>query len=579
MIIGIDLGTTNSLVAIFEEGQPTLLPNAHGQLLTPSVVGLLPDGHLVVGAAARELRVTHPDRVASCFKRHMGSDMKMKLGGQEFSAIELSSLVLRALKEDAEKHLGKPVFEAVITVPAYFNELQRKATSTAGEMAGLKVRRIINEPTAAALAYGFHDRAADSKSFLVFDLGGGTFDVTVMELFEGTLQIMTTAGENFLGGEDFTEALALRLLKDAALPAEEVRSREPLRWARLLAECERAKRSLSDSDSTTIRIPDRDGRLDTEPVTVSRELLKSACSTLLQRLLLPTARALRDAELRPEAVTDIVLVGGATRSPLVQEWVKDYFRRDPLCRFNPDHVVALGAAVQAALIADDKAVEDMVMTDVCPFTLGVEISRRIGPNGRRENGYFMPIIHRNTVIPVSCEESVSTCEPGQTQVDLEVYQGEGRRIEDNLHIGKLEVKGLPVDKDTTEVQVRFSYDMSGLLEVEAIVPKTGKRYQTVIAHHAKGLSEDDKRIAMQRLAKIKFYPRDDAENQRLLRYCNRIFAEVDQRRREALEGAIMLFEQSMASGKREFFAEARTNLLCTLESLGLPWRQEEEGHG
>ncbi len=409
-IVGIDLGTTNSLCAVFRNGRPELIRNAHGGVLTPSIVGVLEDGRVIVGEAAREYRVTHPERCASAFKRLMGTNRKLSLGNREYTAIELSSLVLRSLKEDAEHALGGEISEAVVTVPAYFNDSQRKATRHAGELAGLKVRRIVNEPTAAALTYGFHDRAADKK-LLVVDLGGGTFDVTLMQIFEGTLEIIATAGENFLGGEDFTSRLVSTICSKVGLSFETAELKMPLFIARLREECERAKRELADGESTEIVVPEADGSFasNAKRIRVTREDFATATRELLARVRGPVGKALRDGRCEPKDVRDVILVGGATRMSVVKDLVRTMFEKEPLSTFNPDEVVALGAAVQAALIDDDAAVDDMVMTDVCPFTLGVEISKQFGHE--QVEGYFSPIIHRNTTVPVSREEVYSTVSP------------------------------------------------------------------------------------------------------------------------------------------------------------------------
>jgi molecular chaperone HscC len=574
-IVGIDLGTTHSLVAVFENGLPALLPNAHGELLTPSVVGVLDDGRIVVGAPARELRLTKPMRVAATFKRLMGTDKKTRLGDHEFTPEELSALVLKSLKADAEKALGKTVTEAVITVPAYFNENQRKATRVAGELAGFKVRRIVNEPTAAALAYGFHDRAADSKSFLVFDLGGGTFDVTVMELFEGALQILTTAGESFLGGEDFTEALATDAAKQVGADFAAMESADPVRRSRLIHAAEKAKRELSEKESVVLRVPGRHGELTgATELAYTREQFLTVSAPLLRRLLSPVGRVLRDAELRPQDVSEIVLVGGATRSPVVSEWVAREFGRAPLCRFNPDHVVALGAAVQAALIGDDEAVADMVMTDVCPFTLGIEIMRTLG--NRKESGHFMPIIHRNTTIPVSREEAVFTVDPWQREILVKVFQGDGRRVETNVFLGELAVKDLPGSAEPVQVLIRFSYDISGLLEVEAAVPSTGKRHSAVITKHTGGLTEADIRASLDRLGAVKFFPRDDVENRRLTLFAERVIPELPLVLRDELVAAIDAYESSMNGGEREFFKSTRDALTQLLTRIGHPYASGEK---
>ncbi len=567
-IVGIDLGTTNSLCAIFRDGQPVLIPNAHGEFLTPSIVGILDDDQVLVGAAARELRVTRPERCQSTFKRHMGSDRKLKIGDKTFTAVDLSSLVLRSLKVDAEAFLGRRVKEAVITVPAYFNDLQRKATRRAGELAGLRVRRIINEPTAAALTYGFHDRKSDKKLFII-DLGGGTFDVTLLEVFEGSLEIISTAGESFLGGEDFTDRLAATVLKGQGLELEAAEMKSPLLVSRLRQECELAKRRLLDAEEAVIRLPNSRGLIDegAKTVTLTRQEFATVVQPLLDRVKGPIGKTLRDGRCEPADLEDVILVGGATRMPAMRKFVADYFQREPLCRFNPDEVVALGAAVQAALIADDAAVEDMVMTDVCPFTLGVEVGKEFAM--RHMDGYFMPIIHRNTTIPVSCERDVVTVSQNQQEMTIRVYQGEGRRVQDNLLLGQVKVTGIPNGPAGQHVSIRFTYDVNGILEVEAFLPPNGKKFTTVIKNNAQDLTEDEVEATLARMRELKFYPRDDVVNQRLLLFAEKAVGEVSQYDRESLEEALDLFEVSMASGDRVSFASAREGLLMVLASLGV----------
>ncbi len=573
-IVGIDLGTTNSLVGVFTDGKPQLIANPHGSFLTPSIVGLLEDGQIIVGAPAKEYRVTHPDRCSWAFKRLMGSDRKIEIGGKTFNAPELSSLVLRSLKADAEAHLGRPVSEAVITVPAYFNDHQRKATKRAGELAGLKVRRIINEPTAAALTYGFHDRGS-TKKLIVIDLGGGTFDVTLMEIFEGTLEIVSTSGESFLGGEDFTDRLVSSVLKTIGQQLEVAEVRTPLLVSRLRQECDVAKCQFKDQPEASVRIPDDNGEIhdQSRKVKVTREAFAKVSSNLLDRIKGPIGKALRDGECGPEDIEDVILVGGATRMPILVEFAKEYFQREPLCTFNPDEVVALGATVQAALIQDDAAVEDLVMTDVCPFTLGVETAKRFGH--QIQDGYFSPIIHRNTTIPVSREEVYSTMSANQTEVLLSIYQGESRKVKDNLKLGELKVKGIPPGPAGQSFCVRFTYDMNGILEVEAYIPDTGKRFRTVLTNHAQDLTEAEVAAAVTKMQKVKFYPRDNVENQRLVLFVERVVGEVSQHQRDALEEALDAFEAAMASGDREHFEAAREGLLLVLSALGLHYDEAQ----
>ena len=573
VVIGIDLGTTNSLCAVFQDGKPVLIPNAYGTHLTPSVVGMLEDGQVIVGQPAKDLRVTKPDKCVSCFKRWMGTSRTAQFGGKALSATELSSLLLYALKQDAEKYLNQQVNEAVITVPAYFNENQRKSTKQAGEMVGLKVRRIINEPTAAALTYGFHDRGSD-KQILVIDLGGGTFDVTLMEIFEGTLEIMATAGESQLGGEDFTDRLVAAVYQQESLLLESAEMRFPLRTARLREECERAKRELATETKSKIRIPDDEGKFDQpKSLKIDRASFSKLCKNLITRIKQPIGKVLRDADQDPESIHEVILVGGSTRMALMTDLVQEFFGKPPLMEHNPDEVVALGAAVQAALIEDDAAVDDMVMTDICPFTLGVEIAKSFGT--QIADGYFQPVINRNTTIPVSREEQFATMHPNQDQVLLKVYQGEARRVEDNLLLGELSVSGIPPGPAGQAFLVRFTYDIDGLLEVEAIIPATNKRYNLVLTNHCGSLTKEELRKAKRRMEKLKFYPRDNLQNQRLVQFSERMVGEISPFHREDLESSIDLFERGMSSGDKDVFEQTRTALLITLSNLGIEYNEQD----
>lgn len=580
-LVGIDLGTTNSLVAVFTEGEPRLVPNAHGDVMTPSAVGVLPSGEVVVGHTAVELALTHPDRVARFFKRHMGQDREIEVAGRTFSPQELSSLVLGALAKDAEAHLGEPPGPVVITVPAYFNQLQRAATRLAAELAGLEVARIVNEPTAAALTYGFHEREADQK-LVVFDLGGGTFDVTVMEIFEGTLEILSTAGESMLGGEDFTERLLAHVLRGLDRNLEHAELSAPLMVSRLRSEVEAAKRTLSSADAAEIRIPSDDGEIppDGQRVRISAAEFAEALKPLLERLERPTRRALRDAELLPKAVDEVILVGGATRTAAVGSLVRDLFGRSPSVTesggapVHPDHAVALGAAVQAALVADDAAVDDLVMTDVCPHTLGVAISKEMG--SQRVDGYFLPVIHRGTTIPVSREERVATVENGQQEVTVRVFQGEARRTDENTLLGELAVQGLPVREAGLEIILRFTYDLNGLLEVEAIVPEGDLRVSTVLRQASAHMGEAEVRAAVAKMQALKVYPREKLENRRLLAFGSAALQELVPGARRELEEALDVYERWLADNDAERFEEARQHLLMTLSRLDIPYA---EGQG
>ena len=568
--VGIDLGTTHSLCAVFRDGKPQLIPNSHGSFLTPSVVGILETDQVIVGSAAKELRITQPERCAWCFKRYMGTDRKIEVAGREFSPHELSGLVLKALKQDAESFLEQPVNDAVITVPAYFHDHQRQATKLAGEMAGWNVRRMINEPTAAALVYGFHDREAE-KQVCVIDLGGGTFDVTLMEIFEGTLEIRSTAGESMLGGEDFTDRIVAAVLQAENVQLEVAEMKQPLRVARLREECERSKRALATEAQSHVRLPLVDGVLPDKPkrFRMTREMFAKLCKPLMQRVARPIAKALRDGECQPGEVDDVILVGGATRMPVLREFVGEFFEQPPIMELNPDEVVALGAAVQAALIDQDAAVDDMVMTDVCPYTLGVEVVKSFG--GQISDGYFQPILHRNSTIPISCEEIFSTVSPNQNQVEVRVFQGDSRRVADNIELGRLTVDNLPPSPPGLPIHIRFTYDLNGILEVEAYTPGKQEKFRTVLTNLVRGLSQEQIAAAVERLQQLKFYPREDLNNQRLARFCERMLGELPPSQRQQLDQALDVYEDAMARSDRALFESSRQTLLMVLSSLGIEY--------
>lgn len=544
MIVGIDLGTTHSLVASLTEDGPQLIPNALGEFLTPSVVGLDKAGELLVGRTAQEYMVTAPDRCVSMFKRQMGTEWKWTLDNKAFTAVELSAMVLKTLKEEAEQHLGETVDSAVITVPAYFNEHQRTDTIRAGEIAGLKVARIVNEPTAAALAYGLRE-ADQERILLVYDLGGGTFDVSIVDQLDDALEIRASAGETFLGGEDFTSTIASRVLESQGMVFEHVEMKEPERLSRLRRECERVKRQLSSNPKATLRFPDAKGNFpeNSEVIEVDREQFKSWTSHLLGRADLPLRKALGDAGLKRSEIDEIILVGGATRMPTVIERIVEIFGKEPLRRINPDEVVALGAAVQAGLIDRNDHVEDMVVTDVAPFTLGVETTREMA--GDYRSGYFMPIINRNTTIPVSRAQTVQTLHPNQTEVKVAIYQGENRKTDQNLFLGEFQVKNIPRGPAGQEIEIRFTYDLNGVLEVEAMVLETKEKFQHVVTRYARGMSQRQIDEAIRSMTALKKHPREDSVNRYLLKRSERLYSELPMGEREQLDLMLKGFEEAL----------------------------------
>lgn len=533
MHFGIDLGTTNSLIAVFRDGRPRLIPNALGQVLTPSVVALR-DGELVVGEAARAAAVADPANAAALFKRAMGTDRTYVLGGKSYVAPELSAMILRSLKSDAEAELGVTVSDVVISVPAYFNELQRKAVRAAGRIAGLTVTRLINEPTAAALAYGLHQREGETR-ILVFDLGGGTFDISVLDLFEGVMEVRASAGDAFLGGEDFTEALARYIAQQSALDPQDATLRPAL-----LAHAEAAKRQLATAPEARITVEVKGTAVD---LTITRERFDDITAPQMARLNGPLDRALADAGLDPGQIDRLVLVGGATRMPSVRAHAVRRLRQLPVSGVDPDQAVALGAAVQAALVARDGGLDDMVMTDVSAFTLGTDTAHRIGGNWR--SGFFAPIIERNTVIPVSREETYSTIEPGQTELRFGIYQGESPMVAGNLFLGEITV-AVPRNRERHETAtVRFTYDVSGLLEVEVTVDSTGKKANLVITRLAAEMSEAEIAASLKKLAALKVHPRKDAQNLHLRTRPEAAFALARGEARQWVTSLIVAFDAAL----------------------------------
>ncbi len=552
-IIGIDLGTTHSLAAVWKDGRPHLVVNALGAYLTPSCVSLDADGSVLVGQAARDRLQTHPELTASLFKRYMGSDKAFPLGVRSFRAEELSSLVLRSLKADAEAMLGEPVTEAVITVPAYFSDSQRKATRIAGQLAGLHVERLVNEPTAAALAYGLH-QDEDATQFLVFDLGGGTFDVSILEMFEGVMEVRATAGDNFLGGEDFVNEIVQLFFAETGLP-ESARTSGSF-MQQLVARAELAKRALSDSESVTLTLHWQDRE---HTLALTQERFRAISEPLLARLRAPVERALRDASIRAGEIDNVVLAGGATRSPIVRQMVTRMFGRFPAMDINPDEVVALGAAVMAGLKARDQALKEVVMTDVCPYTLGVDTIHRM-PGGGEVDGYFSPIIERNTVVPASRVKSYVPVRDGQRVLSLEIFQGEARLVRDNIKLGTLEVPLPGGPRDEASVDVRFTYDVNGLLEVEATVATTRDVHRLVIQGNSGVLSDLEISARLQQLAELKIHPRDKAENRALVAQAERVFQQLRGDARERLGDEISRFEFALESQDERQIRPARERL-------------------
>ena len=469
-VIGIDLGTTNSVVAVMEGGEPTVITNQEGSRLTPSVVGFSKSGERLVGQLAKRQAVSNPDRTVSSIKRHMGTSYKVDIDGKKYSPEEISAMILQKLKGDAEKYLGETVTQAVITVPAYFSDSQRQATKDAGKIAGLEVLRIINEPTAAALAYGIDK--TDDHTVLVYDLGGGTFDVSILEMGDGVFEVKATNGDTHLGGDDFDQKIVDWLVSEFKKQEGIDLSNDKMAMQRLREAAEKAKIELSGVLTTNINLPfitagaDGPKHLDMD---LTRAKFEEMTSDLVERTMGPTRQAMDDAGLSASDIQKVILVGGSSRIPAVQEAIKKFIGKEPHRGVNPDECVAIGAAIQAGVLAGE--VKDVLLLDVTPLSLGIETL----------GGVFTKIIDRNTTIPTSKKQVFSTATDNQPSVDIHVLQGEREMAADNKTLGRFELGGIPAaPRGVPKIEVAFDIDANGIVNVSAKDLGTGKEQKITI---------------------------------------------------------------------------------------------------
>lgn len=553
--IGIDLGTTNSLVSFWNDGKPQLIPNNYGSFLTPSAIAIDNDNKVLVGQPAKEWLVNNSNDGVICFKRFMGTEKIYNIKGHTFSPTELSALVLSTLKEDAKNYFNEEISDAIISIPAYFNEFQRTATINAGKMAGLNVVKLITEPTAAALAYGLHNADAEAK-FMVLDLGGGTFDVSILEMFEGVMEVRSIAGDVFLGGEDFNEAIFKAICEKENIDIKDISVLEGGQLRKLAEVC---KKLLSDKEICKIEY---NFRGTSRILEYSRNQFEKLVAPLILRLKKPIERALRDAKLNTSNIDSIILVGGATRMPIIRSVIGVMFSKIPFVTIHPDEAIALGIAVQAALKEKNEAVSELFMTDVCPYTLGIS-----SLDSNENESIFSPILERNTCIPCSKVGTYSTSHNKQKEIKIEVYQGESIDLVNNLKLGEFKIKVPPNDKGKEKVDIRFTYDGNGLLEVEAKVLSTQLVKSYIIEKSPGYMTEQEIQERLKKLSYLKVHPRDKQKNIAILARADRLYQELLGINRDIIAAQVSNFKEVLDSQDERLIQEAYDDFEGFLNSL------------
>lgn len=526
-VIGIDLGTTNSLGTVFRDKTVEMIPNRFGSFLTPSVVSVLEDGSVIVGEIAKERLITHPECTVSSFKKEMGSDRKIELKNRKFLPEELSSFVIRSIIEDAERYLGEKVEEAVISVPAYFHDRQRVATKRAGMLAGIKVQRIINEPSAAALA-SYYD-TKEEQIFLVFDFGGGTLDVSVVECFDTMVEILSVSGDNHLGGDNFNEIIAENFLKEHNISEKVISSTEK---AVLVKQAEICKQELTSHDEAKMRVMLK-GTVYQSIYT--NERLMEESSSILSKIKKVLSHALRDGNLHIRDINQVVMVGGSSKMPLIQSYIQHLFRQAPLAADNCDEMIARGVGLVCGVKEREEQMKDYILTDICPFTLGTNICNYADP----EHPYMSPIVERNTTLPCSRVQRFCTACDNQTKIEMDILQGEHAYAEDNISLAKMSVRVPKNKKGEESVDVRFTYDINGILMADITVVSTGKKISKVISE---SMDEKELQKRIKELEKLKIHPKDISENKYILEKMNVLYEEAPIHMREQIQGAIRYFE-------------------------------------
>lgn len=509
-IIGIDLGTTNSLVSVWKDGRLQIVPNSLGKYFTPSVVSITTSGEILIGQTAKERLVSHPKNTAASFKQFMGSEKKYNLGGKEFYPEDLSSLILKQLKRDAEEFLGHTITEAVISVPAYFNDNQRSATKIAGKLAGLHVERIINEPSAAAIAYQ-HKLDLDG-TFLVFDFGGGTLDLSVVELFDNIVDIIAVSGDNHLGGDDIDNAIVKHFYTKHPQLINILSLEEQSSLLRIASQC---KQNLSIAPFSIMVFNHKDKRYE---LSLKNDDLLRISAPIFDKIRKVLKSVLKDSRKKIGEIDEVILVGGSCKMPLVQEYIRHLTKKDPLCDIDPDVAVASGIGVVAGIKNRDSVIKDMVLTDICPFTLGIAVA------GEIDGVTFSPIIERNTSLPASVAQPYVTIRDMQGQLKIRIFQGESPNADNNLKLGELTIDVPPKPAGEVMVMVRFTYDINGILEVDAHCLQNGNKAHKLIVQN-KNLEQNEIEQRLLKLQSLKISPKDEEVNKYLLAKADRLFEE------------------------------------------------------
>lgn len=526
-VIGIDLGTTNSLGCIYRKGKAELIPNAQGLYLTPSVVSMMEEGHVVVGQPAKERLITHPERTAFSFKKDMGTGRRWRLGEKDFLPEELSSLVIRSILEDAKAYLGETIEEAVISVPAYFHDEQRVAVKRAGALAGVRVERIVNEPSAAALASYFD--TSQEQCMLVFDFGGGTLDVSLVDCFDTMVEILSVAGNNRLGGDDFDRLIAENFLREHRIRKEQLTMQET---AVLFRQAEVCKKQLSDQE--TVMMQASVGGETYESVYTLDRLFEES-KELLKTIRQVIGRALKDGNMTVTDVDLVVMAGGSSKMPLIQKYIRHLFHKAPMVQENCDELIALGLGLVCGVKERKEEIKDYILTDICPFSLGVATINEADP----QRAYMANIINRNTVLPCSRVRRFYTASDQQDFVVVEVHQGEHTYAKDNLFLGKIEIAVTPKPKGKEAVDIRFTYDINGILVVDTRVLSTGAVKTHVISQKIPEAELEEK---IKELEKLKIHPRDMEENKQMLERLETLYQEVEPEQKEEVRRMLSTFE-------------------------------------